>query len=598
VTAHIAGLPEQARRRGQLLLASLAVHFSDDGSLSSVLAVPERDPLLYLPVWGLADQGSSDGSAAFSIAEAAAFEFATAYLLHMDQGQEATDLAEILGEAADSLFMSTVGDHEHFWETKNSTWQRYKAILASVEVGADELIEGDRAVMLRLIVGASIDAIAGSGVRVASALTHEGAALAIERDLTSLRADLRAGATTIATIAARAAAGSIDDPDLVYPIASSSHVHQHLLDVALTRAHLALDGLFGLPRLSAYVLALIARLGARRDSIGTRMESPAATLPLPRGRRTAGLVKRMSSAVEHARRFLLADPALQEAREVHRRPDLDRPEMTSSFPLAFPLEALARCGAPVSEQVDSWLEEITSRSFSYYDHPRFAALDADTVGAVLRLWRYGSQRSDDSSAIQELMRRVSAALEDCDRIPVWLDRSAHERIRLVGGNCAAVEANFLVGLMEGGAELFPKIGARALSRLWSDFAARGTTDVSDYVSDYLLVPISRLLGGADPGDGARARLSREIEKREETASPQTAAFLILAASNHPDLGTGRWSWVELLARNQRHDGGWDAEPLFWVNGFGGTPEWFRSRTVTTAFCYEALSVFVSANRGQ
>jgi len=67
----------------------------------------------------------------------------------------------------------------------------------------------------------------------------------------------------------------------------------------------------------------------------------------------------------------------------------------------------------------------------------------------------------------------------------------------------------------------------------------------------------------------------------------------MAASNHPDMGTAAWSWIEVLARSQRHDGGWDAEPLFWVNGAGGAPEWFRSRTVTTGFCYEALSVFLA-----
>jgi hypothetical protein len=175
-----------------------------------------------------------------------------------------------------------------------------------------------------------------------------------------------------------------------------------------------------------------------------------------------------------------------------------------------------------------------------------------------------------------------------------LERPTDNRIRLAGGRCAAVEANFLLGLREGAAGLFPKFGARALARLWSDFAAHGTTDVTDYLPEYLLVPISRLLAdGDDPGDVARARLKWEIEQWAETRSPQTAAFLTLAASQHPEMQTVAWSWIEVLSGSQRHDGGWDAEPLFWVNGAGGAPEWFRSRTVTTGFCYEALSVFLS-----
>jgi hypothetical protein len=593
VAIHIAGLPLELHRRGQLLLASLAVRYSADGFLGSVLAVPERDPLLYLPQWGLADQNLSDNSIARSIAEAAAFEFAAVDLLHTDQRKEAADLAQILGEAANSLFRSAVGDDELFWETKNSARQRHKALLAAAEVDGDELIEADRAVVLQTIVGASIDAVTGSGVRIASAVTHQAAALAIERDLTHLRADLEAGSTTIATVAARAAAGSIDDPDLVSLIAASRRVHHRLLDLALKQAHLALEGLAGLQRLSAYVAALLARLGARRDSLGT--ESPVAIHPPPRGSGTAGVRRRMATAVEYARQFLLADRALQEAREVHRRGGLlGRPEMTSSFPVAFPLEALARCGAAVSEQLESWLEEMASRSFSYYDHPRFAALDADTVGAVLRLQKYRSVVGDASAAVEALILRVSAALEACDRIPVWLERPTDGRIRLAGGRCAAVEANFLVGLLEARAESFPKIGARPLARLWSDFAARGTTDVANYVPEYFLVPISRLLAnGEDPGDAARARLSWEIEKRAEAPSPQTAAFLTMAACNLPSMGPEAWPWIEVLAHNQRHDGGWDAEPLFWVNGSGGVPEWFRSRTVTTGFCYEALSLFLS-----
>jgi hypothetical protein len=599
VTLHVAGLPEELRRRGQLLLASLAVRYSRDGRLASVLAAPEFDPLLYLPKWGLADINSSGDCdpIEFCIAVAAAFEFAAADLLYTDKGKEATSLAQILDDAANSLFMSTVGEDELFWDIKNSTWQRYKAILASSDVDLNQLVDADRAVAVHAIVGASIDVLAESGGRIASAVAHVGAALAIERDLASLRADLEAGSTTIATIAARAAAGSIDDPELIYLVAASSHVHRHLIDLALQQARRALEGVSGLQRLSAHVTTLIDRLSTSKSALA--LESSMTAHPLPRGSRTAGMGKRMAAAIEHARRFLLADPTFQEAREVHRHVRLGPHEMTSIFPMAFPLEALARCGEGVSDLLDSWLEEMASHSFSYYDDPRLGSLDADTVGAVLRLWKYRSHIAHPSSTIDALVSRASAALEDRDRIPVWLERPIESHIRLTGGMCAAVEANFLVGLIEAAADVFPKIGARPLARLLSDFAARGTSDAIDYVDDYLLVPISRLLvhqnggGDNDAGDAARARLSSEIERRAEASSPQTIAFLIMAASNHPELETQAWSWIDILIRSQRYDGGWDAEPLFWVNGFGGAPEWFRSRTVTTSFCYEALSVAVS-----
>jgi hypothetical protein len=594
VTLHVAGLPEELRRRGQLLLASLAVRYSRDSRLGSVLAAPESDPLLYLPKWALADINSSGDidSLEFCIAVAAAFEFAAADLLYTDREKVATSLAQILDDAANSLFMSAAGEDELFWDTKNSTWQRYKAILASSDVDFNQLVEADRAVAVHAIVGASIDVVAESGGRMASAFPHVGAALAIERDLASLRADLEAGSTTIATIAARAVAGSIDDPELIFLVAASRHVHRHLIDLALQQACRALEGVSGLRRLSAHVTTLIDRLSTTRDALGS--ESSMTAHPLPLRSRKAGMEKRMAAAIEHARRFLLADPTFQEAREVHRHVGLGPHEMTSIFPMVFPLEALARCGERVPDLLDSWLEEMASRSFSYYDDPRLASLDADTVGAVLRLWKYCSHFAHPSSTIDALIRRASAAIEESDRIPVWLERPIESNIRLTGNMCAAVEANFLVGLIEAGPDLFPKIGARPLARLLSDFAARGTSDAVDYVDDYLLVPISRLLVYQnDAGDGAQARLSSEIEKRAEASSPQTVAFLIMAASNHPELETEAWSWIDILVRSQRYDGGWDAEPLFWVNGFGGAPEWFRSRTVTTSFCYEALSVAVS-----
>ena len=89
---------------------------------------------------------------------------------------------------------------------------------------------------------------------------------------------------------------------------------------------------------------------------------------------------------------------------------------------------------------------------------------------------------------------------------MWLERPIESHIRLTGGMCAAVEANFLVGLIEASADLFPKIGARPLARLLSDFAARGTSDALDYVDDYLLVPISRLLVHQnDASDAAKPR---------------------------------------------------------------------------------------------
>lgn len=433
------------------------------------------------------------------------------------------------------------------------------------------------------ILGASLDSIAGRSDVLNIALGHYGAALAIETGLNNLSQDLVSGVETIATTAARGAAPGVDDPALVYLIAAGRRVHQQLLDRALEEADLACHRLAGLPLLASLASELQTRLRAVRDKLGA--ESPPPAHPIPDETLHQTLSRRARLAANRARGFLLGDPHLLEAREVQRREGLDGGEMMSLFPVSFPLEALARNGEAVQDRLATWVTDLAARSFAYYDHRLFKALDSDTVGAVLRLSKY----QPDEDVVKDLVARLERAIGNGDRIPVWLERPADPRLRLTGERCAAVEANLLLGLATGTPARFEAIGAKSFARLCSDFVSRGCATTADYVTEYLLVPLARLMTvtGADQPE-VLARMSLEIDKRATTASAQTAAFLAIAATTLPSLGFDPAPWTDVIVRAQRHDGGFDAEPLFWVNGPGGRPEWFKSRTVTTAFCFDAL----------
>ena len=449
----------------------------------------------------------------------------------------------------------------------------------------EPILAGDRRVVLAGTVGAALDSISAGNTALKAALTHYGAAIAIETDLHSLSQDLVSGVETIATSAARAVAPpGVDDPALVYLIAAGRRVHQQLLDRALEEAALAYQSLTGLPELSSLAHELHDRLRIVRDKLGA--DAPAPAHPIPEETLPQTLRRRARVAAIRARGFLLADPHLLEAREVQRREGLDGGEMTSLFPVSFPLETLARHGEVGQDRVEAWMTDLAARSFAYYDHHLFQALDSDTVGAVLRL----SKHLPDQEAVEDLIARLGKAVGDGDRIPVWLERPTDPGVRLTGEGCAAVEANLLLGLAEGRPDQFDKVGSKPFDRLCHDFVGRGCVIATDYVSEYLLVPLARLLAvrGVDNPE-VLARMRLEIEKRAATASAQTAAFLAITAIALPRLGFDAATWTDVIVHAQRHDGGFDAEPLFWVNGPAGRREWFKSRTVTTSFCFDALS---------
>lgn len=579
VASFFAELPEDDSRAGQLLLATIASRYSAEGLLSTALADPARDPVLHLAYWGLDDLGHHASQIAESLAEAAAFDSISGEFL----AGEDDHIQLIVENRATSLYRAVVGERSAFWNTRGALWQRRDRVSTAIREGADifgeELLLGSRMPVIHGSIGAALDAVTNRGDRFASAFIHQACALTLEQGLVNLAADLQAGRVNPATTAA-VFPTSAHDPGLIFLIATGQGLHRQLLDRALEEAGFAAESLAGLPQLSRYASELMDRLRRLRKAISDDSTEP--LRPLPSGPTSSITKMRIPSAIESARRFLLTDPEMAEAREVHRWLILDDTEMTSIVPLFVPLEVLRRRGSDVGikKWVEAWLLEMNRRDYAYYDHPKFDGLDSDTAAAVLLL----SEETD------EMLARVELALKGKDRVPVWLERTGLEGVRLTGEGCGAVAANLLVALKKIVPERFDSMASGQLERLLSDFVEKGTAIAVDYVASYLLVPMAKLA----PVGEARERLKLEIERLRATKSPQAAAFLTLAVSESSDLGKVDWRWIGLLLRSQRHDGGWEAEPLFWVNGADGGAQWYQSRTVTTAFCFDALCSVVAA----
>jgi hypothetical protein len=493
-------------------------------------------------------------------------------------------LARLLLNQAIDAYRRLVGTNEAFWEARSRLWVAHSSRLIGPSVqeppGFGSLIRGDPTVVAYGTIGACLRALAGDGRDLAEALVELACARVLERDIRELQTDLSQGRVTAVTVIAHEEA-AVFDPELVYLVAASRGLHDRVLTEAIVHGHRSQEQLHGLPLLLECASAVVARLEATRTALKVGA-------PIPSRRRTRARIPDAEAAKRHGRGFLLSDPWLREGWEVQRREGLGVPEMTSLFPVCFALEALASTGAEVSDRVAWWLNAIADRSFAYYDHPDFDALDADTVGAVLRLSRWVPGWLE----VGDLVLRLEKAMRGRSRVPVWLERAGDHHLRLTGEGCPAVEANLLLGLRVGAPDRFASLGIAPLRGLLADFAKGGAAIAIDYVPEYLLMAVARLLAdlaveSADPGP-ARGALQKEIDRRRLTRSPQTAAWLILATVAHDGPGRTDRRWIDVLLGGQRHDGGWTAEPVFWVNGPDGTTSWYESRTVTTAFCFEAL----------
>ncbi|HYF63693.1 MAG TPA: hypothetical protein VD886_12815, partial [Herpetosiphonaceae bacterium] len=228
--------------------------------------------------------------------------------------------------------------------------------------------------------------------------------------------------------------------------------------------------------------------------------------------------------------------------------------------------------------------------------------DADDLGLLLRLFRFSGQQPAHRGLLAEPLRLFEEHMRPSGAIPVWLqapERGAGAPFALWGDDCIAVQAQFLIGLLDYDAAGYAERIGRGAAYVCARVVEAGLGANRYYAPLYGLWAVSELVrrlgrtaGGAVAA--ARAALATRLDCAAAAAeSPQDLALLILSASaqgrsGQPPTSGSPAAWADRLIAAQRYDGGWRDEPLYITGDRGGRAGWYSSRAFTTALCYHAL----------
>ncbi len=564
IADELAGQAEPVAEAGRLLLARLAARFSADGSVRSVLADPTENPIVHIPLW-LANRHGKSKQTATAIARAALAKFcATAAASDAEMPEALVACALRYGTRSLPIRLrrpATAQAEEHFDDAMVALFP-FVARLCEVWLDHPD---------------------------VAAACRALGEALRFERDLTALAAPGADIETSLpAGIVVDRLGGMVPSGPLL-PALAIPAVRNAVFaawDRHLETAAAAWAGV-------AEAAGCVAGLRSRRRWWDDLVDGSPVSLPRVTwwGRHEPPALDSTARAIAMAEGYLTGEGAIRSTWIEQRRGLGGRQRVVAPFPAGMVLEALANHG-DAGELIDDHIATLRSQRYAFYDSPELSFVDTDTIGSLLRLYPYSSQDPVVGNEVRALV--VAALSGDPQRIPVWIEPATEDSsITLLGEHCATIEAGFLRGLLV--ADLGLPFPLAAAERLLGDFAVRGAGISVNYPAAMLLVAVRRLLEALEhtgPPTAARAsasrRISLEAARLAGTVSPQTAAWLVLSTPQG-DQPTRR-AWQETILERQRHDGGWDGEPLFFVTGIDGEPEWYRNRAVSTAICYEALSM--------
>ncbi len=618
VEQFFSALPPTQFRQGAQLKTHLAIFAGPSGHFADILSRPQDHPLLNLPLWLLADMPPAAPLQADAVAPqllaASALTLAESWLRRgiprPDTPFDDTfrPLADQLARAAQAHLSALFPPESPFWPTFHAAvrapdaapttppnlddgWQKLAAPwdIAKIPVAATALLSPRPDTLPPLL-----------------ALTdHLNLIFALLDQLSTFRRDLHAGHNSAVIAWVRAAAGiepgQPADPQrllgALFVTAAVPRLIDHL-EKHRTAAHRIAAGL-PLPTLAGYLASLQPLLADVQSALSlTGAGTPPVALSLPF---FAPVGSTAASTLAAAQNYLLSDPTFAESWEVQRGLP-GAPELTArAFPVGLLAETLSRAGHALPQTVADVFGWARQSGWRYYQNNPALPPDADLLGLLLRLHRFAAP-ADQPRLAQELAEPLAllqqAALPSGE-IPVWLD-AAPPGVRLWGHRCAATQLNLLLGLLEFAPEPeahrpLIKNGAAAVL---AQFLAEGLGAALYYGSTYTLwvgLAVVRHLA-ARPGlavapellASARSFFVAQLQAaaRSEPPSAQDAAFYLLASrlagiSPNP-------AWQTSLLKQQQHDGGWPAEPLYLIPHRHGVA-WYSSRLVTSAFCCLAIS---------
>jgi len=569
-------LPDENYRMGRLLRQNMAAAQSTTGSFHDILRRPNDHPLLHYHLWLLDDLGVPQ--------------------------EERTPLEEHLFTAA--VFTLCLVAIEDGINAPDS-------FIDTAYVGLADALEGQRSVELASVVDeldpgpapfatsalAVLEAIGRDRDRDAmlAMLDHVDAVFRIKGEVLAIRRDLARGVISPsvqlmidgadlsdertespeALLGALLVAGAIDQLAPVW----RGHIEQ-FADSA---------GRLGLPTFERYADQLSGMMGG----LSALLRIPTAVVTPP-GLRFLPASDPRGEAIAAAGRFLLADPTMREAWEVHRWGMEGAAEVTARFPAGLVIEVLGRHGGDVADLVDDYYRQVAVKQFAYYDHPDLPYVETDTLGTMLRLYSYSKQTEWHRGVLDEYVGLLEARAGSADRLPVWLTTRGEHVV--LGEGCATIEANLLRGLIDYDSVRFADLVKRPAGRLLEEFAERGTAITVNYPRFYLLAVLASLLvtldqkGITDTKEGwERLAMQIDIETARDRMSPMTAACLSLACTHPQTTSLLDASWETVILKGQAIDGGWTAEPMFFAPNRGAETTWYSSRLLTSAVCYDALN---------
>lgn len=644
VEQFFSGLSPTQFRQGVQLKTQLAIHASPSGHFADILSRPQDHPLLTLPLWLLDDLPPAAPHQADAVAPqllaATALTFTASWLRRAipqpDTPFDATflPLADNLARAAaahlSTLFppetapSSTVAiDDEKrggealrpaallspgspFWAHFHTAWQEQ----AAAKTTLPNLDDGWRSLAAQW----GIAKIPAAGAILLShhpdmlpplltAIDHLNLIFALLGQLAALRRDLYAGRDS-AVIALVRAAASIEpaqpaDPHRVLGALFVTDAAPRLiaqLETHRTAAQNIVTKL-PLPTLAGYLAELQPLLAEVQTTLSLAgAGKPPAMLSLPF---FAPVASSPANTLQAAKAFLLSDPTFRESWEVQRGLPGSPELVARAFPVGLLAEALNGAGHPLPQTVVDVFSRARRSQWRYYENNPVLPPDADLLGLLLRLHRHAPPTDQPRLAreLAEPLALLPKVALPSGEIPVWLAAPA-EGVRLWGHRCAATQLNLLRGLVDFAPESQRHIIENATRTVLSQFLAEGLSAALYYGLPYTLwagLALVRQLTArpeitvapellASVRDFFVAQL--QTAAQAEPPSPQDAAFYLLA-SREADLPANP-AWRLTLLKRQQHDGGWPAEPLYLIPHRHGV-DWYRSKLVTSAYCYLALS---------
>jgi hypothetical protein len=633
VERYFGDLPLQLFRQGRLLRVHLAAAYSDTGELRDVLCREEDYPWLTLH-FALLDDFDVPASLQRELLAKHVFlamfftvaaSFVQESILDEEKGFDSTYalLMQDLSQQARHQLAHLFPNSSSLWSYHEGFWRdRAEALLWDAAQHSARTLARETELLLHTAdklapSKTAIAAVALAAEREAdlphlfSLLDHLNLVLQVRQEITDARRDLMRGVYRYPAAKTIQVAGIAPDPLPRPEHVLGAMILTNAMDQICQECQAHLDAC----REIAAQLVLPS-FGAHIEGVDAKIQESTATLALQpfavkafAGTETRVVVSKphadaLSKACEMAEGYLLSDLTFKESWEVHRWGMLGVPELVSREPSSLVIEVLCRHGHDMAAQVDAFYRNAQATGFCYYDH-RHSIPDTDSLGALLRLYRYSDQKGAHAELLRTPLAWMEANVSESGRIPVWLTEQIDENSGRppaidLGEHCGVVEAHLLLGLIDYDWAHYQDIIVKSAMNLLDRLIAQDYALTVNYPPLYMLVVLLRLIAELSAreiplllkhrvrraAERLRARLAREAQRQR--LSPQDAAFVMLACAHPLTQSLSEPRWTGILLKHQRYDGGWDGFPFFFVPDRQETLTWYTSRTMTTAFCYDAL----------